>query len=175
MAPAETSKARQSGSLYRDVEHVIAVHGNAILTYSNSGPNPRFLEAWTRAVDELVERGDTPLLVLTIIARRAHAPDDASRQAIRETMLRHAARVQAHAYVVEGEGFAAASVRSALSLISLLARYTFPQKVFGSVDEAVAWMLSRSVAGERPSPSASDLIGAANALRAELRSIAATG
>ena len=175
MVSPESSQARRNGPLYRDAEHVIAVHANAILVYSSNAPNPRFLEAWARTVDELVERGDTPLLVLTIIDRRAHAPDDASKQAIRDTVLRHAASIQAFAYVVEGEGFAAAAVRSALALISLLARYRFPQKVFGRVDEAVAWMLSRGVAGERPFPAAGELISAANALSAELSAAAAAG
>lgn len=154
---------------------MISVCRNAILSFSNCAPNPSFLAAWTHTVDQLVEQGRTPLLVLTVIDRRARPPDDTSKRAIRETVLRNAPHIQAFAYVVEGEGFAAAAVRSALALISLAARYSFPQKVFGRVEDAVVWMLSRPIAGDRPGLPVGELLDAATALSAELKSVAAAG
>jgi hypothetical protein len=55
-------------------------------------------------------------------------------------MQRYARSIERFAYVVEGRGFGAAAIRSALSLLSLAARTPYRQKVFASVDEAGAWL-----------------------------------
>ncbi|MEI9953952.1 MAG: hypothetical protein WDO74_34500 [Pseudomonadota bacterium] len=139
------------------------------MTYSSHAPNPHFLEAWTRIVELVGERFEAGLLALTIIDRDAHAPDDVSRAHIRDTVTRNAAKIKAFAYVVEGEGFVAAAVRSALALISLAARYPFPLKVFGRVEGAVPWLLNRP--GEDGGrASAAKLVDLANSLRGELPS-----
>jgi hypothetical protein len=150
--------------VYQDEQHVIAVRGNVVLSCSIDAPNPRFLEACSRTIDSLARQPSPPLLLLTIIDRQARAPDDAGKLAIRQTMLRHAAQIHAFAYVVEGEGFAAAAVRGALSIISLLARYSFPHKVFGRVEDAVPWMLSRPISSPESTPGADELIGLAKSL-----------
>jgi hypothetical protein len=172
---AESAKIRLGEPVYRDAQHAISVCENAVLTYSNDAPNPRYLEAWTRAVELVTNQFQSGLLVLTIINQHVRAPDDASKTHIRNTILRHAAEIKAFAYVVEGEGFGAAAVRSALSLISLAARYPFPLKVFGGVEEAVPWMLSRPRQEAEHLADADKLIRAAKALRDQLRSAAAAG
>jgi hypothetical protein len=160
--------------VYQDAQHVISVCENAVLTYSSHAPNPSFLDAWTRTVELVTEQFQGGLLAITMINPRAHAPDDVSKAHIKRTVLRHAARITAFAYVVEGEGFGAAGVRSALSLISFAARYPFPLKVFGHTEDAVPWMLDRPNQG-LDRPSAAKLISAANALRGQLGANAAVG
>jgi hypothetical protein len=164
-----------AGAFYRDADHVIAVHENTVLTFSSDAPNPHYLEAWTRAVALVAERFPAGLLALTIINRHAHAPDDPSKAHIRSTVMRHGTEIRAFAYVVEGEGFGAATVRSAISLISLAARYPFPMKVFEHVEGAVPWMLSRPIQGARRPADPAKLISIANALRGQLQSDVATG
>ncbi len=66
-------------------------------------------------------------------------------------------------------------MRSALSLISMAARYPFPQKVFGRVEDAAPWMLSRPTHGERRTPSVAQLVNSAHVLREYLRAVAAAG
>ena len=166
---SESAKLRVGGSLYRDGQHIIAVCENAVLTYSSDAPNPRFLESWTRTVELLVDQFRAGVLAITIIDSRVRAPDEASRMHIRNTLMRHAAELKAFAYVVEGEGFGAAALRGAISLMSLAARYPFPMKVYGRVEEAVPWMLNRPHRGERRA-SAPKLIDVANSLRIELQS-----
>ncbi|HEY3256032.1 MAG TPA: hypothetical protein VGJ91_18865 [Polyangiaceae bacterium] len=151
---------------------MITVCENAVLSYSSDGPNPRYLDAWTRTVERVVAQFRQGLLAITVIDCRAHAPDDASKAHIRNTIMRHAAELKAFAYVVEGEGFGAAAVRSALALISLAARYPFPMKVFGRVEEAVPWTLSRFEQGIVRCDAA-ELVRVAHSLRAQLRSVAA--
>ncbi len=160
---------------YRDDEHAIVVCQNAVLTYSTNGPSLRFLEAWADTVERVVTQFNGPLLAMTIIDKATKPPSEDSRRAIRNTLERHAARIDAFAYVVEGEGFGAAAVRSALSLITLAARFPFPLKVFGHVEEATPWMLSRPSRAETRAPGVTELMMAAESLRGHLRSVAATG
>jgi hypothetical protein len=161
--------------VYQDAQHVISVCGNTVLTYSSESPCARYLEAWTRTVDLVAGQFHGALLALTIINPRAHAPDDISKAHIRTTVMRHASELKAFAYVVEGEGFGAAAVRSALSLISLAARYPFPLKVFGQVADAVPWMLSRPNQSTQPASTALELISVADALPGQLRAHVAAG
>ena len=154
---------------------MIGVCQNTVLTYSVDAPNPEYLGGWMSTVERVATQFPTGLLVITIIDRHARAPDDSSRARIRQTVLRHAAVIQAFAYVVEGEGFGAAAVRSALSLISMAARYPFPQKVFSRVEDAVPWMLSRPSTQESGAPDAVKLINVAYSLRSQLRLSAAAG
>jgi hypothetical protein len=177
----DSEKIRLGLPVYRDGQHVISVCENAVLTYSSHAPNPEYLEAWTRTVELMLNDRNAALFVMTIINRHAQAPDDASKTSIRNTILQHASRITSFAYVVDGEGFRAAAMRSALSLISLTARYPFPQKVFGRVEDAVPWMLSRPYprsAGDQQmqrGPAATKLIEQANALSSLLISVAAAG
>jgi hypothetical protein len=168
MSNGESVKLRLGGPIYQDGQHVIAVYENTVLTYSAEAPNPDFLEAWTRTVEQVIEQLQAGLLAVTIIECGVRAPDDASRMQIRNTLMRHAGELKAFAYVVEGEGFGAAAVRGAISLISLAARYPFPLKVFGRAEDAVPWMLNRPQHGDRHA-SAPQLISFANSLRDELR------
>jgi len=170
----QNAKIRLGVPVYQDADHVISVCENTVLAYSVRAPNPQFLDAWTRTMDLLAERFPSGVLVITIIERRVQPPDEVSRTRIRNTVLRHAAQIKAFAYVVEGEGFGAAAVRSALSLISMAARYPFPMKVFGVLEEAVPWMLNRPESGAHRD-SATKLIGVAHTLRGELKSSANTG
>ena len=176
MPSGESGKVPLGDVRYRDPQHVLAVYQNTILTYSGDAPNPEYLDAWARTVEQLSTRFPAGLLVMTIIDRHTRAPDDHSRARIRNTVLRHADAIKALTYVVEGEGFGAAAIRSALSLISMAARYPFPQKVFGYVEDAVPWLLSCSThrAAERAFDS-TKLIELARSLRSQLRGSAAAG
>jgi len=164
----ESAKIRLGEPVYRDAQHVIALHENAVFTYSVDAPNPRFLDAWTRTVELVVGQFRSGVMATTIIDCGVRAPDEASRMHIRNTLMRHATELRAFAYVVEGEGFGAAALRGAISLMSLAARYPFPMKVFGRVEEAVPWMLNRPTHDSRR-PDAAKLVNLGNSLRGELR------
>ncbi|HYQ16596.1 MAG TPA: hypothetical protein VEQ58_12585 [Polyangiaceae bacterium] len=163
----------QGPLVYQDHEHLMAVCGNAILTYSVAPPNPSYLAAWTSQVGIVVEQWQAPLLVMTIIGASVRGPDDESKRTIKETLVRHGAHIHAFAYVVAGEGFKAAAVRSAISLISLAARYSFPIKVFECVEDSVPWMLSRPSPTTARAPKPNELIQAAHSLSDQLKAIAA--
>jgi hypothetical protein len=133
-----SSRQPPAGNVYADEHHSIAVSGNVILSYSKQPPNPRYLAAWDRTASRLATQGT--IFAFTIIDGNSPTPDEPARQAIRQAIGRHEKQLSALAYVVEGRGFGAAAVRSALSLISLAARYPFPQRVFATAPEAAAWL-----------------------------------
>jgi hypothetical protein len=108
---------------------------------------------------------------MTIIHSGARAPSETSKKAIRSTISRHCNHIHSFAYVVEGRGFGAAAMRSALSLISLAARYPFPQKVFATVAEGQDWIVSRTPEGA-PGIMSNGLILVADRMRAEVRRLA---
>ena len=129
-----------NGCVYSDEHHSTFISGNVILTCSTQPPNPRYLAAWDQAMSGLARRVEGPICVVTIIDSGTPPPDEASRKAIRHSINKHRHRIAALAYVVEGHGFGAAALRSVLSVISLTARYPFPQKIFATTSEASAWV-----------------------------------
>jgi hypothetical protein len=161
--------------VYSDKDHCIAVYGNAILSYSAEPPNPRYLTAWVGAMDRLTGRSPRPLAVLTIIDSRARAPDETSKKAIRSAVSRHCNNICAFAYVVEGHGFGAAAVRSALSLISLAARYPFPQKVFANVPAATPWAVAKIPDEPARDITVARIISVVEAMRYQVKQLAAVG
>ncbi|MEY4550418.1 MAG: hypothetical protein RL685_6613 [Pseudomonadota bacterium] len=162
--------AREDSLRYFDSEHGIAISGNIVISLSMQPPNAGYLAAWTQAMDQLVSDVPGPICVLNVIDAGARAPDEAAKAAIRRTVQRHAARVGAVVYVVEGRGFAAAAMRSALSLLSLVARYPFPQKVFPTVASSGAWITETMGATAANGPTPSTLLAIVDRLHAQVAS-----
>ncbi len=141
--PAGGAQTTLAPCIYCDEHHVISICRDVVLSYSIQQPNPHYLQAWRLAMDELVDELRTPISVVIIIDSKARAPDDASRNLIRATVTSHSAQIDALVYVIEGTGFGAAAMRSAISLIALAARYPFSQKTFSTIDEAAPWLVRR--------------------------------
>jgi len=162
--------------LYSDQEHCLSVYGNTVLSFSLQPPNPRYLAAWTAAMERLAKkRSDSRISVLTVVDGSCRPPDDASKKAIRNTIIQHSNEIGAFAYVIEGDGFGAAAVRSAVTLISLVARYPFPQKVFKEVGPACLWTLDRVPPAAEQGTTAAGMMAAIKTMRSQVRQLAATG
>jgi hypothetical protein len=158
--------------LHLDQDHCLCAYGATVLSFSLQPPNPRYLAAWTKAVDDLVKQTSGPIAVLIVIDSAARPPDETSKKEIRKTTTRHGQSIGAFAYVIEGEGFGAAAVRSAVSLISLAARYPFPQKVFRNAGEAAAWMLPRLPADAEKGVTAGGVLTAVEGMRHSVKKLA---
>jgi len=171
MAPSST---RRQIFLYSDQEHCLSVFGNTVLSFSLQPPNPQFLEAWTAAVERLAKRSKGPISVMTIVDGRCPPPGDAAKAAIRDTVVRYSREIGAFAYVIEGDGFGAAAVRSAVTMIGLVARYPFPQKVFKDASAACSWMIDLVPVSD-PTKTGSDMLSAVSMMRSAVQRLAATG
>lgn len=75
--------------------------------------------------------------------------------------------------MIEGEGFGAAALRSAMSLMSLAARYPYPQKVFKSVGDAAAWILRRSGGESADGATVANILALVELMRQRLKPLAA--
>jgi hypothetical protein len=156
--------------LYSDREHALAASGNLVISLSLQPPSSGYLAAWTQAMDQLVSQAPGPICVLNVIDAGARPPDDATKAAIRRTVQRHAAKIGAVVYVVEGRGFKAAALRSALSLLSLVGRYPFPVKVFPTVASSSPWLGETLGPNAKHSPTPAALLGIVERMRAEVAS-----
>jgi hypothetical protein len=164
----------QTSFLYTDQDHCVAIHAGTVLSFSLQPPNTGFLTAWAAAMDRLTAQIPGAISVLTVIDAGARTPDDASKAAIKATVLRHRQRIGAFTYVIEGHGFSAAALRSALSLISLAARYPFPQKVFANALEGATWSFGRTP-GNSAMQTAAGLAAVVADMRRQVTRFAATG
>jgi hypothetical protein len=136
------ARAEAREFIYTDPDHCIGAQGRTILTYSTSQPTIAFFNAWSRALQQLVDAESSKIATITVIdSSAARSPDEASRKAIRQAFARNGEKLCAFAYVIEGEGFAAATIRAALSLITMAERHPFPLRVFATMDDAVTWVL----------------------------------
>jgi hypothetical protein len=174
VASKSGTRARFVG-IYSDTDHCVGVVDHVILTYSAQAPNPAYLEAWTRAMDGLVQRLGEPIVVITVISHLARAPDEQCKKVIRAIIGAHRAHIGAFAYVVEGHGFGAAAMRSALSLISLAARYPFPQKVFANMSDAAPWAIRSTPGLVQSSVTCDGLVGVVGMMRGQVDCLAAAG
>lgn len=144
MVPAFDAVERSGRTVYSDAHHCISVAGSCIVTYSNQPPDARYFVAWNAAVARLEAQHSGLLSVVTIIDSSAPSPDEAARTLMRSAMNRYAQSIERFAYVVEGRGFIAAAIRSAISLVNMAARTPYRQKVFASVEEAGVWLARTS-------------------------------
>ena len=158
--------------MYTDRDHCIAVQGRTILTYSTCQPTVAFFNAWSRALQQLVDADAGKIAAITVIdSSGARPPDDASRKAIRHAFARHGAKICAFAYVIEGEGFAAATIRAAVSLITMAERHPFPFRVFAAIADAGTWILPRLPEGHDARP----LIALADEMRRRVKQAVPAG
>ena len=159
--------------IYADRDHCVGVHGSTVVAFSLQPPNPMCLAAWTAALVQLAQRSDAPVSILIIVDSGARPPDDGTKREIQRVTSRHADSIGAFAYVIEGEGFGAAALRSAMSLMSLAARYPYPQKVFKSVGDAVAWMLLRATGKSGDGVAVASILAIVERMRQRLKPLAA--
>lgn len=169
MEPTSATGGPGESCVYADEEHAICVLGNVVLSYSLNAPNSRYLKAWARTMDQR----EPPILALIVIDSGARAPDAAAKESITQTIKRHERGIVAFGYVVEGQGFAAAAIRGALSVILLATRYPFPLRVMATAEEAAPWLLQHLPPDARRNNEKKRIIQALDAIRLQLRRDAA--
>lgn len=75
----------------------------------------------------------------------------------------------AAAIVIEGSGFRAAAVRTAIASMFLLARPPFPHKVFGNLSDGAGWVLTTGGRLEPVGASSEDIVRAVALVRGALK------
>jgi hypothetical protein len=118
-------------------KHSCFAIGNIVLTRSLWAPDAVYLREWVNALERYAQTQPRALGVVILIDERAHPPNEAERNEIRQayTSVKHI--VRGAVQVVEGHGFMAAAKRSALMIINLTAGIGVPIKVVGALPEAL--------------------------------------
>jgi hypothetical protein len=164
MTTTRDVRFRDLVGVYRDPEHVMTLLGPVAITYSIAAPSVALMKTWSDAMDQWAP----PIAMLVVIDVRARIPDRDTKRAIQEMVTRHQSRIAAFAYVVEGQGLGAGALRSALSLIGLVARYPFPQRVTATTEDATPWLLRHLALDLRAPQDEALVIQAVESMRALL-------
>lgn len=91
------------------------------------------------------------IALITIVEENAPMPPSEARDALAAFLGRQSASIKVSAVVYEGSGFRAAAVRSVVAGLTLMARQTYPHKVFATAEEGITWM-----APQMPTPTAAN-------------------
>jgi len=132
--------------------HVSAVFQNVIISYSVAEPNTGYMADWVKTIVELSRDNPRGVASIIVIDGSAKPPSEEIRADIKRAIAQAGPHLRGLAQVVEGTGFGAAAKRSALSVITLVARFPFPIKIFSTRREAAFWvkeMLSDPSLGKR--------------------------
>lgn len=122
-----------------------------------------------RAITRFSESRPNGIGIITIVEEAAPMPPSDARDALVKVLEGISRCVKVSAVAFEGTGFRAAAVRSVVAGLTMVARQSYPHKVFATVEEAMAWM-----APQMPSPTSSrDLIEAVREVRERLQAKAA--
>jgi hypothetical protein len=136
MEPVEAAAPRV---VYADADHAIVIVGHCLVSYSRAEPSRAFLDDWIARTKELTA-GDGRFVALVIVDSDADPPSDKVRVEINEVLRSLRESLVAIGYVFEGKGFVVAAKRSAVTMIALLARFSFPLRAFADVVAAAGWL-----------------------------------
>ncbi len=129
--------------LYAGEDHVAALIGPCLTLIVRREPDPHILQEASRWADELLKAYPQKGGLIVVIQASASPPSEASRARIDRAYTEYGRGVVAGAMVIEGKGFVAASIRSALSLIMLRSKYNYPIKTFATVAEGATFLTGR--------------------------------
>jgi hypothetical protein len=82
------------------------------------------------------------LALVTIIEQRAKMPDLGTREPLARVLRSVSGQVLVSGVAFEGDGFLAASIRSVVIGLTLIARQPYPHRTFASVEEVSFWFES---------------------------------
>jgi hypothetical protein len=126
--------------LYAGEDHVAGLVGPVLVVLARGEPGEEILTQAPRWIDRLLTRYPQKGAYMVVIQTSAKPPGDVGRKRIDRAYTEYGRGVHAGAIVIEGKGFMAASIRSALSVIMLASRYPYPQKTFATVGEAAPFL-----------------------------------
>lgn len=93
-----------------------------------------------QAINLASDQAGGPVPVLIVVEPDTPPPTADVRREIASVMQQVDGQVRMSALAFEGSGFGAAMARSVVTGLSLLARHSYPYKVFATVEHALLWM-----------------------------------
>ncbi len=165
---AKVPVSSDASVLYAGEDHVAGLVGPILTLIARGEPGDDILTHAPRWIDRLLARYPQKGGYMVVIQTSAKPPGDAARKRIDRAYTEYGRGVHAGAVVIEGKGFMAASIRSALSVIMLASKYSYPQKTFATAGEAAPYLSGRLPAAHPFS--ASQIVAGVEDLRAAYES-----
>jgi hypothetical protein len=139
---AEVRSVPELQELCRDGAHWSYGYGNIVIFCSTAEPDSSYCNRNAQATIEYARQHPSGLGMLVLIAADEPPPSEAGRRAIQASYVSMQSVIRAGVLVVEGEGFAAAAKRSAITLISMSSGLPFPMRVTRNPVEGAAKIVS---------------------------------
>lgn len=146
-----TSRARV---LYAGEDHVAGLVGPSLVLIARREPDESIVQEAPRWIDQmLASQRQKKGVCLVVVQASAPPPSEAARPRIDRVHAEYGRGVVAGAMVIEGSGFVAASIRSALSLMMLRSKYGYPLKTFATVGDGAAYVCGKLAPEQALKPS----------------------
>lgn len=117
----------------------LGAYGPVALSVWDSEPTLEDARGSTRLLGELAKRHER-IGLLAVLGTSCSVPDDEVRSELRRGVTAVAGSVGAVANLVEGLGFRSAALRGVLTSMVLMIRPGYPQKIFGELEPAAAFL-----------------------------------
>ena len=128
------------------------------------------VDAAQRVYDAFAAEHPAGIFLLTVVEQDAPMPSSEVRAALATFLSTGASQTLFSAVAHEGTGFQAASVRSVVTGLAMLAKLPYPHKVFASVEQAARWFWMSSPIANAWGETA--LVEAVHDVRANVGSVA---
>lgn len=138
LAPAEFHV--ESDALH----HWVGALGDLVLTfiYDGSHDDPAHVQITSRLLERVSREHGGRTKLLTVLAKTdKHSPGSIVRDAIAKVAPQIAPLCERVCIVIPGQGFSAAFQRAGVTTVIMLVRSSVQTKVYGNVDEALAFLL----------------------------------
>jgi hypothetical protein len=126
--------------LHCDPDLAIGASGDFVFTLWRHRTTVEGVRILANVVRHFVTGRTKGVGLFTIIEPQAKMPEAGSREQLAQMLKDASEHVLISCVAFEGSGFMAASVRSVVIGLTLLARQTYPHRVFPNVKEAALWI-----------------------------------
>jgi hypothetical protein len=137
-----TATMRDIRLLHCDKDMALGASTDLFVTIWRARTTLDGVEILDSQLTEFASERPKELALLTIIEAGAKMPDPGTREPLARVLNSVAEQVLISGVAFEGEGFLAASIRSVVVGLTLIARQPFPHRTFKDVEEASRWIES---------------------------------
>ena len=135
-----TADSSKVNVLHCDLDLAIGASTDLLFTLWRHRTSIEGVQVLANALQHFVTSRTKAIGLVTIIEPEAKMPEAGSREQLARMLKDASEHVLISGVAFEGSGFVAASVRSVVVGLTLLARQTYPHRVFPNVKEASIWI-----------------------------------
>jgi len=149
---------------HEDEHHLVATWGNLLLLIWKNETRLAAIQGLRDTMQGLAKRQPDGMTLLTVIERGAPLPSSTERRALSDVLRDFSGSVLRSAVLIDADGLRAATVRSVITGLTLIARQPYPHRVFGRAAEAAAWLYP-TLRFDGAKPNSLELLGAIDTIR----------